>query len=201
MANYRAIAAISEVLIGIIRDGYPRDPQGQGMGFPPGLEVSSYQPRNFETPMDEGFSVLLMRATINTTVRSSSPRRAPDGRRFRPSLPLDLHYVVTPWAQEAATQQRMLGWVMRMFEDLGTLSASHLNHYVADNDIFAADDALELICDPPALNDYLSLWERLRSLPPSASYTVRMVQIDSDVGFDDGPPVQTRAFDVGEVSV
>jgi hypothetical protein len=80
------------------------------------------------------------------------------------------------------------------------LSSSHLNHYVAEPDIFAPDESLDLICDPLGLNDYLTLWDRLRSLPPSATYAVRMAMLDSQVGIPDGPPVQTRTFDLGQVS-
>lgn len=194
MANFRAIGATSEALVGLIRDGYPRE------DFREGLEVLIYQPRNFESPMDEGFSVFLMRVGINSNVRNTRFRRTSDEGCFRPSLPVDLHYVITPWAPEGATQQRMLGWVMRMLEDLGTLSASHLNHYVAESDIFAPNEALELICDPLDQNDYLTLWDRLKDLPPSATYTARMLMLDSEVAIEEGPLVQTRAFDFGEIT-
>jgi len=124
MARFHAISAISEALAGLIRDGCPP------LVFPRVDDVSIYQARSFEeTRTTDGFSVFLMRVGINSNVRNTRFRRAPDDRRFRPSLPVDLHYVITPWAQDAATQHRMLGWVMRMLEDLGTLSASHLNHY------------------------------------------------------------------------
>lgn len=202
MASILAISAVSDVLVGLIRDSYPRapqDPLDPAIGFPAGLEVGLYQPSNFESPMSEGFSVCLLRVDTNKTNRNLAPRRLPDGRVFRPSLPVDLHYLITPWARQASTQQRMLGWVMRFLEDLGTLSASHLNHFVPGNQTFGSNEALELISDPLALSDYLSVWERLRALPPSMTYQARCVLIDSDVGMEQGPPVQTRAFDLGEL--
>jgi hypothetical protein len=128
------------------------------------------------------------------------PWRSPDGRRFRPSLPVDLHYMVTPWARSAGQQHRMLGWAMRMLEDLGTLSASHLNHYIAETSTFAPTEAVDIVCDPLALNDYLTLWDRLRTLPASASYVLRMAMLDSTVEISDGAPVRTRRFDMGEVA-
>jgi hypothetical protein len=194
MANFRAVSATSEALAGLIRDRYPRDEFGTGLG------VEIYLPRHFDLPMAEGFSVCLLRVAINGGVRNLTYRRDPDGRRFRPSLPLDLLYLITPWAKEGGTQHRMLGWVMRMFEDLGTLSSSHLNHYVAEPDIFAPNESLDLICDPLALNDYLTLWDRLKFLPPSATYAVRMVMLDSQTSMVEGPPVQTRSFAMGEVA-
>jgi hypothetical protein len=194
MANYRAVAATSTALAGLIRDRYPRDEFGSG------LEIALYQTRDFETPMSDGFSIYLYRVAINGSVRNLTWRRSPDGQRFRPSLPLDLQYMITPWAQDVAVQHRMLGWVMRMMEDTGVLSAGHLNHYLPEADTFASHEALELICEPLSLTDYLTLWDRLRPrLPASATYTLRMLLIDSDLHIGEGPLVQTRQMDVGQV--
>jgi hypothetical protein len=203
MATYQAIAAVSEALRGLIDDRYPRestDPLAPQSGFPTGLDVSLYQPRNFESPMTEGFAILLLRVTLNTTVRNPGDRRTADGRRLRPSLPVDLHYLIVPFAEAASTQQRMLGWVMRLLEDLGTLSASQLNHYVREIDTFSGGEALEVVSESPELTDYLSIWERLHALPPSAFCRLRMVLLDSQVPLGDGPAVQTRAFDMGKVA-
>jgi len=192
MANYRAIAAISTALAGLIRDRYPRDEFGAG------LDILLYQTRDFESPMQDGFSIYLFRVAINGAVRNLTLRRSPDGRRFRPSLPLDLHFMVTPWAQDVERQHRMLGWVMRLMEDLGVLSAGHLNHYLPETDTFKPNEGVEIICDPLSLTDYLTLWDRLRPrLPASATYALRMVLIDSDVELTEGPPVQTRELDMG----
>src|SRR4051812_41882566 len=115
MANYRAIAAAGAPLAGLIHDRYSRAEVGT-------LGVRLCQPRDFETPMRDGFAVLLYRVTINGSVRNLAHRRTPEGRRFRPSLPLDLHYTITPFATDAERQHRMLGWVMRALEDLSQLS-------------------------------------------------------------------------------
>jgi hypothetical protein len=109
--------------------------------------------------------------------------------------------MVTPWAQDIERQHRMLGWVMRLLDDTAVLSAGHLNHYLAETDTFAANEGLEIICDPLTLSDYLTLWDRLRPrLPASATYVLRMVLIDSDVHVPDAAPVQTRRLDVGQVT-
>lgn len=194
MANFRAIAAVSSALAGLIRDRCVNE-------FPNVQLIEVYQPRSFEGPMaGDGFSVLLFRVAVNGSVRNLTYRRDPDGRRFRPSLPLDLHYLITPWASDGQVQHRMLGWVMRMLEDQGSLSASHLNDYIGGPDVFAPNEAADIVCDPLPFNDYLTLWDRLKNLPASATYVLRMVAIDSDQVIDDGPPVQTRRGDLGEVT-
>lgn len=195
MANHRAIAAVSSALQGLILDRYPRDE------FESGLDVELYQTSNFQNPMQSGFSIYLFRVAINGAVRNLTLRRAPDGRRLRPSLPLDLHYMVTPWAPNVERQHRMLGWAMRMLEDVGVLSAGHLNHYLTETDTFAPHEGLDIVCDPLSLSDYLTLWDHLRPrLPPSATYVLRMVLIDSDVHVPDGAPVQTRRLDMRKVA-
>jgi hypothetical protein len=191
VANYRAIAAVSAALAGLVRDQYPRDEFGTG------LEITPYQTRDFENPMQDGFSIYLYRVAVNGTVRNLSVRRTPEGRVYRPSLPLDLHFMITPWAQDVERQLRMLGWAMRLMEDLGVLSAGHLNHYLVETDTFAPHEGIEIICEPLPLSDYLTLWDRLRPrLPASATYTLRAVLIDSQVQVGEGAPVQSRRFDM-----
>ena len=193
MARFPAIGATSATLAGLIRDRYPR------AAFGPSLDVTLYQSADFDKPMEEGFSLYLYRIAPNGSVRNLSYRRDPDGRRFRPSLPLDMSYLITPWSRDAEKQQRMLGWVMRFIEDLGVLSSSHLNDYVAETDIFGVNESLEIICEPLPLNDYLTLWDRLHHrIPTSATYVLRMLMIESDVTIDEAGLVQTRRFGVGE---
>ena len=195
MANYRAIAACSAAMAGLLRDRYPRAEFGEG------LDISLYQTRDFGSPMTDGFSIYLFRVAINGTVRNTPPRRAPDGRRYRPALPVDLQFMITPWAREVERQHRMLGWVLRTLEDTALLSAGHLNHYLAESDTFRANEAIELICDPLSLTDYLTLWDRLRpQLPASATYTLRMVQLESELAMGEEALVQTRVFGLGEVT-
>jgi hypothetical protein len=190
MANHRAIASVGTALVGLIRDHYPRADFGEG------LEIGLYQTRDFESPMQDGFSVYLYRVAINGAVRNLSLRRTADGSRVRPSLPLDLFFMITPWAQDVERQLRMLGWVMRLMEDASVLSAGHLNHYMAETNVFAPHEGVELVCDPLTLTDYLTLWDRLRPrLPASATYALRMVLIDSDVRYEDAALVQSRRFD------
>jgi hypothetical protein len=59
MANYRAIAATSTALAGLIRDRYPRPEFGAG------LDIALYQTRDFENPMQDGFSIYLYRVAVN----------------------------------------------------------------------------------------------------------------------------------------
>jgi hypothetical protein len=194
MATFRAINAAGAALVGLLRDGYPRDEFG-GV-----LDIELYQTRNFEKPMTEGFSVFLYRVAPNGAIRNLPPRRATDGRVFRPSLPVDLQFMVTPWSENPERHHRMLGWALRMFQDFGTLSDSQLNNYVAETDTFAPEEAVDIVFEPLVLADYFTLWDRLRTLPASITYVLRMLRLDSEIGMLEGPAVQTRLFEMGEVN-
>jgi hypothetical protein len=191
MATPNAVAAVSRAMLGLIEEHCPRE-------LLPNPEFKLYHPADFERPIAEGFSLCLYRVSINASVRNLPPRRAADGRRYRPSLPLDLHYLLTPWSADAERQQRLLGWGMRFLEDLGTLPAGLLNHYVVETDTFRPEEAVDLVCDPLPLADYLSLWDKLKpKLQLSITYAVRMVMLDSSVESPGHGLVQTRELAAG----
>ena len=192
MAHYRAIAAAGAAIAGLIKERYPRAEFGNG------LDVAMVQASAVEKGLPgEGFGICLWRVTVNGQRRARGPRIDAFGNRFKPSLPLDLSFLVIPHASSAERQARMLGWVMRELEDAGPLTAAQLNFYLAESDIFAPDEDVDLVCDPLALADYLSLWDRFKQLPPAANYLMRMLLIDSLDGVSEGPPVTTREFVVG----
>jgi hypothetical protein len=186
-----AIAATSVALLGLMQDRYPRDEFGTALDF------KVFQGKDFEAGMSEGFSLYLYRVAIGTSVRNLSTRRDVNGNRYRPSLPVDLFYLMSPWAADGEKQQRMLGWSMRFLEDLAVLGAGELNHYVAETDTFGPEESAEIICDPLALADYVNVWDKLKpKMPPSMTYVVRMVNLDSQMRIERSL-VQTRVLDMG----
>jgi hypothetical protein len=189
LATYRAIAAISQTALGLLRDACPRDEF-------PRAEFALYHAGDFEKPMEEGLSLYLYRVTINAAMRNLPPRAAPDGRRYRPSLPVDLHYLLTAWAKDAGLQQRLLGWAMRSLEDMPILPAGLLNSQMPEPDTFHANETVELISDPLSLQDWTAVWDKLKpKVQTSMSYVARMIAIDSKVELSEAAAVQTRTFE------
>lgn len=192
MAHYPAIAAAGAAIVGLIKERYPRDEFGQS------LTVATMLPNTVERGLSgDGIAICLWRVTLNGQRRSRGPRVDAFGNRFKPSLPLDLSFLVIPYSSDAERQARMLGWVMRVLEDAGPLTAAQLNSYLAESDIFAPEEDVDLVCDPLTLADHLALWDRLKQFPPAANYLMRMVLIDSLEAFSEGPPVTTREFNIG----
>lgn len=194
MATYAAIQATSEAIIGLLRRARPKDEFTKSA-----FEV--YQGNDFESPMNEGISIYLYRVTINASRRNLPPTMTPDGRRMRPPLPLDLHYLLSAWGQAYDTQHRLIAWAIRELENVPVIPAGVLNSTGPEANVFRPEETVELICDPLPLSDMINLWETLKpksNRPLSVNYVARMVAIESRVEMHEYAPVQTRQFDYGK---
>jgi Pvc16 N-terminal domain len=194
MALSPAIAATSQAILGLVQSA------SLGGEFQ-SATFAHYQSSNFQSPMGEGVSLWLYRLTVNAN-RNQPPRVGRDGRRYRPPLPLDLHYVVTAWAGDAVKQQRLLGFAIRTLEDTPILPAGVLNQHGPEPDVFRPDETVELVFESISVQDASYIWGVAQTKEqPSAMYVARMVEIESSVPLDDAAPAQTREFQWAEVTV
>jgi hypothetical protein len=153
--------------------------------------------------MDEGVSLYLHRINPTADIRNLGMRTAPDGKRYRPSLPLDLHYLVIAWARDAVKQQRLLGWAIRELENHPILTAAVLNQHGPETDTFHPDESVDLIFENISIYDLNSIWTDIgqHNPQPAATYVARAIRIDSDIEVFEGLPVQTRVFRPGKVVI
>jgi hypothetical protein len=193
MARHQAIAATGQAIISLLDDACPAEFDG--------ASFSLYQPKDFQSPMEEGVSLYLYRIAVNGSRRSLPPTIGPDGRKYRPPIPLDLNYLLTAWAKTAGRQQRLLAWALRTLQDSPVLPASFLNNYAPEHDVFRTHEAVELIFDSLSLQDMNNLWGVMKTAPPlSVTYIVRLIAIESEIPIDDtAKEVQTRVFDAGQL--
>ena len=188
MAKYPAIAVVGMALLNVLEDSCPK-PEFANAQF------DLYQSSNFAAPMDEGISLYLYRVTINGALRNTVSRLDSNGKRRRPPLPLDIHFMLTSWAKTAAKQQRLLGWAMHQIEDIAILPSGLLNSVGPEPGIFRSDEMVEIICDPISMQDMFNIWENLKSkMQVSVTYVARMVMIESALQQAEAPPVQVRDF-------
>jgi hypothetical protein len=198
MASYQAIAAASAAIRGLISERYPRKISDQQPELP-ALKVELYQAKDIDKGLDgNGIAIFLWRVAINVQRRARGPRTDMFGNRFKPSLPIDLSFLIIPHATSAEVQLRILGWVMRALEDAGPLTATQLNHYLAETNVFAPDEEVELVCDPLSVADQLTLWDRIKKHPMGVNYLMRMMLIDSSQMITENGPVVERVFQTGE---
>ena len=192
MAAYPAIAATSDAILGLLKAA-ATDSEFAGQTF------KLYQAKDLQTPMNAGVSLYLYRVSVSTTRRNLPPRPDVDGRRYRPSLPVDLQYLLTAWANDAATQQRLLAWCVRTLEDHPILPSGLLNHYGPEDDVFRPHETVELVAQSLTSQELSDVWEVNQKVrQPSVGYLARAVEIESRVAIEEHGAVQTREFAYAE---
>lgn len=179
--------AISLALRGLLLDARPKAGELKDAG------VDLYLAESFSKKPVLTVSIFLYRATVSTARRNLPPKIGPDGKKYRPPLPLDLHYMITPWASKPEMQQLLLAWAMRALEDTPVLPSGFLNHFDPENQPFGPDETVEVVYEPLSIQDMLAIWEVGKpNIQVSATYVARVVPIDSRVPMPEGSPVQTR---------
>jgi uncharacterized protein DUF4255 len=191
MAGYPAIAATSEAVLGLLHNA------SAGTEFS-SVKFEHFTASDFKDGATDTVSLYLYRVSVGTSRRSLPPRVGKDGLRFRPSLPVDLSYLVTAWAKPLR-QQRLLAWCMRVIADTPILPAPLLNSFGPDEDVFRPSETVELVLQPLSQADYADVWEvQKQNRQPSATYVARMIEIDSTVRLAEFPLVQTAQLEYAE---
>jgi hypothetical protein len=193
MASPNAIAASGQAIVAMIAAGISRDEF-------PSAKFELYQASSFQTPMVEGISLYLYRITPSGEIRNYPPRISPDGRRYRPLLPINLHYILSSWARDAVKQQRLLGQAMRLLEDTPVIPAGILNQAGPEADTFRPTETVDLIMESISIYDMGAIWDVSKpNVQPSIGYVARMIGLESQVELTDPANVQTRVQRTGKV--
>ena len=173
MADYRAITAVSEAVMHLLRTSYrPED-------FNNELEFKIFTSKDFANPISSGISFFLYRIYPNGVQRTPPGRTGPDGRQLQSQLPIELHFLLTVWAKEASLQHTVAGWMMRALEDTPILPAGLLNSVVSDS--FRPDETVEISLAELRTEDLLRIWDvlGLNVYQLSVPYLARTVTIES----------------------
>jgi hypothetical protein len=187
MAKASAIAAVGLAVVDLLERARPTTTWTIGL----------YQADDFKTrKIKTGASVYLYRV-VPSSQRVPAPRPEEGGARRKPPLPLDLHYLLTPWAEAADTQHVILGWMLRAVADTPVLSSGFLNDRIQDS-VFSPEEDVTLTPEPLSIQDTTNVWEVGKpAVQISATYVARLIRIDSLLEEKVGRPVQGRDFDVG----
>jgi hypothetical protein len=192
MARFHAIAATSSAIRLLLENAAGRSGVAN-------VAVELYQADDLQKPVDTArpkIGIYLYRVLLSAARRDRGLRVGPDGVTYPPSIPLDLHYLVTAWSSDSRTAHQMLGWAIRVIEDTPILPVSLLNTYQAGVTVFEPDETVELVWAPLTLTDLYDIWQvSAQNQAPSASYVARMVRLDSDSELIQGALVEERRFD------
>lgn len=195
MASIKAISAVTRGIVNLLKSSFePALFDGAN------LEFEVYDAGDFKSPMAQGVSLFLYRIYHNGTNRRPAGPMGNDGRRQRPRLPLDLHFILTAWAPAPSLQHAIAGWMMRVVEDHPVLPAGFLNFGEAN--AFSSDEIVEVSPIELSNDELLRLWEGLvqNVYHLSIPYVARTVLIESLVTDTSRDPVTDRQIDFHAVA-
>ena len=192
MANIAAIRSVGASLVAYLNNAY-RD-----TAFPSGVTkpdctfvlTSIGGVRSSQGPSSEAavrVIILLYRASMNQHLRNAG-RLTSTGANTVP-LSVDLHYLVSFWAQSAENEQLVLAWTLRQLHHVPVLDSSILGRDAA----WDPDEVIQLIPEEIPTEDLMRVWDTLEpDYRLSVSYIARVVRIDPADVRDERQVVATR---------
>lgn len=154
-------------------------------GFPVRFQVlSSGELASEELSLSNVVSLYLYRVTVNEQLRSLRPAGA-----GTTALPLDLHYLLSVWADSASREHTLLAWTLRTIHENPILDASALRPEGG----WAPDEVVHIAPEEISNEDLLRLWDAISpSYRVSYSYVARVVVLDPERVEDRRPVVAHR---------
>ncbi|MBZ0316583.1 MAG: DUF4255 domain-containing protein [Anaerolineae bacterium] len=185
MGNLQSIYSVGNSIINFLRNTYPDDLRNsQACEF---RLLSSGEMASLGNNIGTTLSLYLYRVMVNEHMRHTSRQRTPNPNDI--PLSVDLHYLMTVWADSALTEQLIMAWAMRQLYMFPVLDRSALSPE-ANWDI---EDQVQVILAEMSTEDLMRIWDALD--PPyhlSVSYVARVVRIDVDPPPESRPVVATR---------
>jgi hypothetical protein len=183
MATFRGISAVGTAVLAMLTDAWTRAPFTNTL-----LETKLVRSDELATrPVEFGVSLYVFRVAVNGTQRTLPPPI--EGHR-RP-LPVEVSFILTPWAVSAQRELELLGWCMRVVDDAPILPAAVLN--VGVPDVFHSGEVVEIVPAQLPPDEYFRLWDALTfDYQLSVAYAARIVRLESDLQTVVAGPVLER---------
>jgi hypothetical protein len=186
MANVFAIHSVGNSLVTYLSNSYP-EPLRTDIPCTFRLLSSGELLASADLPTTTTLSLYLYRVTINEHLRNIA--RVNGQNDGSVPLSVDLHYLMTVWADGAEAEHTVLAWAMRELYLHPVLDSSALSGEA----LWTAGDFIQVVPADISTEDVTRIWNALD--PPyrlSFSYIARVVRIDADRGEDALPVVASR---------
>ncbi len=184
MANALAIHSVGNSIVTYLRNSYPQELRdAHTCEF---LLVSSGQLAKDED-LSTSVSFYLHRVTVNEHLRNAGTY---DHRSELPvPLSIDLHYLLSVWADDALAEQTILGWALRQLYSNPVLDVSSLSPEAE----WDGGDLVQLVPSELSNEDLMRIWDALApSYRISYCYVARVIRLDVPGAVEAGPVVATR---------
>lgn len=193
MANLLAIHSVGASLRDYLSRSYPPAaftddlPQGENPFPSCTFSLLSSNEMNAQEDPDTTLSLFLYRVNINEHARNS---RQINGTTYRDTpLSLDLHYLLTVWADSSLVEQSILAWAMQQLDLHPILDRS----YLSARGGWQTGEVIHIIPAELTNEDMMRIWDTLQ--PPyhlSVAYVARVINIEPGPVEAAQPVVATR---------
>jgi hypothetical protein len=149
------------------------------------VRTTDFDPSNVSNSIGtRALSIFLYRVDFNRVMRAAwAGTTERDGRAH---LGLDLHYLITPWADNAVDEHRILGRAMQCLDSTPILSGPLL-HSSGEWD---AGEAIQIVLEEVSNEAVMRMFD---SLPTeyrlSVPYVARVMRLDGRVAEPEGPVI------------
>lgn len=183
MSNVLAVHSVGQSLMTYLGNVYPAELRAD---FPCDFRVISSGELATNEEFGTALTLYLYRITMNEHLRNS-PRRATS--RWEVPLSVDLHYLLSAWADKPLAEHTTLVWAMQQLHQRPLLELSSLSPEAG----WESTDYVQIIPAELSTEDVMRIWDALEpSYRLSVSYIGRVVRIDGSTEPDALPVVASR---------
>lgn len=202
MANVKSIHSVCNSIVKFLQNAYEAYPvPGGDTGttmqdeYPCAFRVVSSSELVPSADFGTSLTFYLYRVLVNEHVRSQPLARAGNNPAAPLPLSVDLHFLVSVWADSAAAEQTICAWAMHQLHQHPVMDVSSLTVEGG----WRNDDVLQIIPAELSNEDLMRIWGALApDYRLSLSYIARVVRIDP-AERDDGRPVVATRYQYEEV--
>ncbi|GEM46007.1 Pvc16 family protein [Deinococcus cellulosilyticus] len=193
MASSLAIAAVADAIKRLFDQQFKQDHPNHPVVTSLTVQLTRGQDIAGSTAISPGtLLVFIPRVVPNLSTRNRLPEDRPSGKRYYPSLPVDIHFVLLPVLKSAAVHYEFLGWIYRTLDDHPVLPAGFLNAGALGT-VFAPDEFVEIHLEAPSMSDYVAAFEVNKTrLDAGVSCVARAVSLESTRQIETHPEVQVQ---------
>ena len=131
-------------------------------------------------------TVFLYRVAIHSEMRNAARRVLDDGNTTRPLLPMELYYLITPWAAQPQIEHLLVGRILQILYDHSELTRGDLK-----GESWSPEDSVQLVLESLPNTEHYQIWDTTK-LPYrlSLTYMARVVGIEPTVTIRASPIVE-----------
>jgi Pvc16 N-terminal domain len=178
MAGFRSVGAVGKSIEALLNAAFADQPPVQGSATHAVLIRTDDLVLGTDSAITPtpALSILLYRVDFNKTVRPSwAAVGSVDGHSH---LPLDLHFLLTAWADNAEDEHQIIGRAMQALDTVGALSGPLL--YPTGD--WEPGEAVQLLLEDMATDDLMRTFDSLQcDFRLSVPYIARIVVISGSI--------------------